>query len=105
MKRLGILIAGIPVAFALLRAVTTRTDFRYLWLAAASTVGAAIILGVARRASAPVRLSLSVVGVTCITSLTGFAQGATSAPAVAFVAVGFAVCSSAGLALAARKEP
>ena len=39
----GVLIAAIPVAFGALRAATTGTDFRYLWVALASSVAAGIV--------------------------------------------------------------
>jgi hypothetical protein len=105
MKVVGLSIASIPFGFAVLRAATTGTDFRYFWLASASTLGAACILVVANRArpQAPgvvVRVAFALLGATGSAAVTGFALGARSIPALIVVALGFATCSALGLALA-----
>ena len=101
---LGLLLAAIPFAFAVLRAVTTGTDFRYLWVALASTVAAASVLSLRNPGTRPRtgRVSAAVLAATAAASAMGFAQGAESVPAVLFVALGFAICQTGGLALIFR---
>lgn len=104
---IGLLIAAIPVGYAGLRAVATGTDFRYVWLALASTLSAAFILVVANRArphspGLVVRTAFVLLAAMGAAEITAFALGAGSAPALAVAALGFATCGSAGLALALR---
>ena len=105
MKLFGILIASVPVAFAILRAGTTGTDFRYFGLALASTLGAVVILAAANRAQSQspglvVRTAFAFLVAAGAAAVTGFALGGGSAPALVAVALGFATCSAVGLALA-----
>ena len=107
MRLVGLLIASIPVAFALLRASETGTDFRYFWLALASTLGAVLMLVVASRArpQSPgliVRAAFALFVAAGAAAVTAFALGAGSVPALIVVAFGFATCSAIGLALALR---
>ncbi len=107
MKPLGFLVASVPVIFALLRAITTGTDFRYFWLALASTLGAALILVTMNRTvtqphGTMVRIAFALLVATGTTGVTGFALGGGSAPALIVVALGFATCSAVGLGLALR---
>ena len=37
------LLAAVPVAFSLIRAIGTGDDFRYLWMAAAAFLGAGVV--------------------------------------------------------------
>lgn len=46
---LSIVAAAVPFAFALIRAVTTGSDFRYFWVALASLLGAVTVVTVGRR--------------------------------------------------------
>src|SRR5438093_11243582 len=48
-QALSILFAAIPFAFALVRALRTGYDFRYLWVALASLLGAAALMAVRKR--------------------------------------------------------
>ncbi|MEO8521996.1 MAG: hypothetical protein ABI603_11565 [Acidobacteriota bacterium] len=110
MRIVGLLIASIPVGFAALRAASTGTDFRYLWLAVVSTLGAAFVLVIAnrRRPRSPgvvVRAALALLVAAGAAGVTALALGAHSLPAVLVVALGFATCSAAGLALALRSAP
>ena len=41
---ISILFAAVPVAFAAVRAVRTGYDFRYLWVALASLLGASMVM-------------------------------------------------------------
>ena len=107
MRIVGLLIASIPVGFATLRATTTGTDFRYFWLAGASTLGALCILVVANRAwprlrGVVVRGLFALLVATGATAVMAFKLGAGSVPALMVVALGFAACSAAGLSLALR---
>ena len=107
MRFLGIFIASVPFVFATLRAATTGTDFRYFWLAMASTLGAALVLAIANRArprstGVVVRGAFALLVAAGAAAVTAFALGAGSAPALAIVALAFASCSAVGLALAIR---
>lgn len=105
MRMLGTLMAAVPFLFALLRAVSTGTDFRFVWVALASTLGAIVVLAPDRvGASRTGRRLLALVAATAAAAGAGFAQGAQSAPAVIFVALGFAACSAGGLSLLARRQ-
>ena len=102
----GVLIAAIPVAFGALRAATTGTDFRYLWVALASSVAAGIVAvqnrGTAAASSSPARrIVRSAVAGAAAAALTAFALGGRSAAAVLTVSVGFGACSGIGMVLAA----
>jgi hypothetical protein len=50
----SIVAAGVPFAFALIRAVTTGTDLRYFWVALASLVGAVATVAAVRAYDRPV---------------------------------------------------
>ncbi|HEX5577101.1 MAG TPA: hypothetical protein VFX40_01940 [Gemmatimonadaceae bacterium] len=101
---LGSLIAAIPFVFAALRAVSTGTDFRFVWVALASMLAAAIVLAPNRSGAAGSgRRLLAFIAATAAAAGAGFAQGAQSVPAVLFVALGFAACSVFGLSLLARR--
>jgi hypothetical protein len=52
MKRIVAVVAAlVPFGFAAIRAATTRTDFRYFWLALASQAGAALVAAFGRRST------------------------------------------------------
>lgn len=107
MRSVGLIIAGIPVGFATLRAITTGADFRYFWLALASTLGAAGMLMIANRARPEppglvVRAAFALFTASGAAGVVGFAQEGSSLPALIVVALGFATCSAAGLALVLR---
>ena len=103
MMVLGILIAAVPFVFAALRAAMTGTDFRYVWLALASTAMAALMLAVRARSMPEYRRIIrALLASTAGTYTTGFAVGAANAISIFVVALGFAVCSTAGIALIVR---
>ena len=104
MKLVGLLLVAVPFAFGILRAMSTGTDFRYIWVALASTVTGAIALK-AVGGTQPLtlgRISIAVIAATLAASAVAFAQGATSLPAALTVAIGFALCGSVGLAMVFR---
>ena len=97
---------AIPFIFAMMRWVSTGTDFRFVWVALASTVAAAIVLAIpgrvgAARASRKILAFFAAIGAA---AGAGFAQGAHSTPGVLFVAIGFAICSAGGLGLIGTHE-
>ena len=106
----SILLAAIPFAFAIVRALQTRSDFRYLWVALASFVGAAAVMTIGRaRQRTPARvLALSVVALIAAALFAGivaFVVGARAALAMAVVAVGFGGCHATSLGLYALSRP
>ena len=96
--------------FGLIRAISTGTDVRYLWLAGAALVGSAAVMVLKPDRAEPVRVSvgraLSAVaaGAACAAAAS-LLQGATAGPGVAIVAIGFGFCTgvSAGLAFLSRR--
>ena len=107
---LSILFAAIPFAFAIVRALQTGSDLRYVWVALASFVGAVAVMAIgrARQRTPAVVLALSVVALIVAAGLAGavaFAVGASSLLAVGVVAVGFGGCHAASLALNVLSRP
>ncbi len=104
MMTLGLLLAAIPFGFAVLRAVGTGTDLRYLWVALAAAVVAWAVLRLGGRGVPPTAsgVAVALVASTAAASVAGFVQGAQSVPAVLFVALGFAICEAGGLTLVHR---
>jgi len=89
----SVVFATLPILFALIRAFTSNHDLRMLWMAFASFLGAALVMGFgkARRRARKVVVALSAVALvvaTIFAALTAIGFGAT-APfgiwAVAFV--------------------
>ena len=107
---LSILLAAVPFAFALIRAFQTGTDFRYLWMAIAALIGAAVVMviGKAREGRQNVVLALSAVAFLTSTLLTVFVGrmfGARSATGIWVVAVAFGLFSATGQLLYALSRP
>lgn len=100
---LGILLAVVPFVFAALRAASTQNDFRYFWLALASSLMAAFMLGLS---GGPMResrrLMRSLFAATATTFAVGVMVGGKNPTSVFIVALGFAICSTAGVALFLR---
>jgi uncharacterized membrane protein YadS len=102
LRALSIFFGALPFAFALLRVVETRTDFRYLWVALASLCGAAAIMAVAKRWSSrrPVALSAGVfVAATTSAALTALLLGTMLGPGLLVVASAFGFCFAVGAGL------
>ena len=105
MRRLfGLLLVAVPFVFGALRALSTGTDFRYVWIAVATTITGWIALkaGLSTNKVALGRLMVAIVASTLVATAVGFAQGASSVPAVLVVGAGFAICSSVGFYLLFR---
>jgi hypothetical protein len=102
--------AALPVAFGLIRAVSTGTDVRYLWLAGAATAGSALVMALMRRPSSfrltAVRTLAAVAAGTACAAATALLMGTRAGPGLAVVAVSFGLCTGAGVTLAAfAREP
>lgn len=102
----GIVIASLPIAFGVIRAATTGTDFRYLWTAIAALAGAAAVTG---RPSAAHHLHvMPVLLAACVSTLlaaaTAFLVGARSPGAVLVVALAFGTCAAVGSGLVTRSR-
>ena len=100
----SILLAAVPFAFALIRLFQTGDDFRYLWMAIVTFLGAATVmtLGAARTRAVGVLTALSVAALIVATSLgvaTAVLLGTTFGPGAVIVALGFGFCSAASQAL------
>lgn len=96
-KALSFVLAVIPFGFALIRAIKTGTDFRYLWMAVASFVAAAAFVAIekerGRRRDVTTSMPLGVfIIVAVVAALTGYLLGARSSAGVWLVSVGFAFC-------------
>jgi uncharacterized membrane protein YoaK (UPF0700 family) len=96
----AVLFAALPIAFALIRAVRTGNDLRYLWVALASLLGAAAVMIVTRaftqsRPAAPA-LSTAVFLVAMLLAVfAAWLLGTTIGPGILIVAASFGFCFSA----------
>ena len=105
---LSILFGGVPFAFALVRAVRTGDDLRYLWVAFVALLGAAIAM--AMRKAQRMRTSLRL-GLTAFVLATLFATAAASllgtqfGPGLLLVASGYGACLAASCAFYALAHP
>ena len=103
------LAAAVPVAFGVIRAVTTGDDVRYLWMAGAAILGSLAVVpwrsSVTRASTVAIGRGMAAIacGTMCAAVL-AVIQGARSVPSVAIVAVSFGMCTgtSAVLAMLAR---
>jgi len=96
-QALSFVFAAIPFAFALIRAIKTGTDFRYLWMAVAAFVAAAAFVAIERARSRQRDVTTSMplgvfLVVALVAALTGYLLGARSSVGVWVVSVGFAFC-------------
>lgn len=100
-KALSFVLAAVPFAFALIRAIKTGSDFRYLWMSVASFVAAAAFVAIekerGRRRDVKTSMPVGVfVIVAVVAALTGYLLGARSSVGVWMVSVGFAFCWALG---------
>ncbi len=99
-------LAAVPVAFGLIRAVSTGDDVRYLWLAGAAILGSMVVMPLGRGASGPSQVSLGrALGAVAAGSLcaaaTAVLMGARAGPGVAIVALAFGLCTGTSALFAA----
>jgi hypothetical protein len=106
---LAALIAAVPFAFGVIRAITTGWDFRYLVIAVASFAGAVLgiwlVGGQRRQESRTTTLLLAFIMSLLVGAATGWVLGARSVSAIVFVAGGFAVCEIVACALYLLSPP
>ena len=100
----GILAGAPPIAFGVIRAATTGTDFRYLWTALAALTGAVAVTARGQATSRSAVLLLAACAGTVLAAATAFAGGARSRGAVLAVALAFAACEAVGSALVVRSR-
>jgi hypothetical protein len=108
---LSLVFAATPIGFALIRAITTGHDWRYLWVALAALLGAAVVMAVGRdyRGQLRANVLLSLVALVLSTMLAMVAAlsiGTRFGPGLLVVAVSFGLCSAASclLYLLARRR-
>jgi hypothetical protein len=106
---LSIPFAIAPFAVGIIRAVQTGRDFRLLWMAFASFLGAAMITAIVKaRNGNPSVLALSAVVFVMsavFAALTGFLLGARAGPGTWMVAVVLGLCWAASYALYNLSRP
>ena len=103
MTTLALALLAAPLLFGLIRLVSTASDWRYLAVVVASTVGAIVVMS--RRSpagGAVLRVLVAVVGAALLAAITAVALGARSSTSIGVVAIGFALCSGSGAALWVR---
>jgi hypothetical protein len=109
-QALSILFGAVPFAFALVRAVRTGYDLRYLWVALGALLGATVVLAVGRafnrRSSVTVALSAgSFVIATLLATGAALLLGTRLSPGVFVVGSGFGFCCAASCVLHALAHP
>jgi peptidoglycan/LPS O-acetylase OafA/YrhL len=107
-QSLSILIGAVPFAFALVRAVRTGDDLRYLWVALAALLGAtiAMAIGKARRMRTSLGLGLTVfVLATLLATAVALFLGTRFGPGVLLVGSGCGACLAASCVLYALAHP
>src|SRR4029078_3135470 len=97
-QSLAILFGAVPFAFAIVRAVRTGDDFRYLWVALASLLGAtiAMAIGKVRRTRVSVGLGFTAfVFATLFAPAAALSLGTQFRPGVLVVGSSFGGCLAA----------
>jgi hypothetical protein len=110
LQGVSILFGAVPFAFALIRAVRTGNDLRYLWVALAAMLSAIIVMEVGtayrRHRSTLVVLSLvAFVAATLVATAAGLVLGGRLGLGVLVVAFGCGFCSASSCALHAFMRP
>ena len=98
MFALALALVATPFLFGLARLVTTGSDWRYLAVALASTVGATVAFRI-RNLQAGTRLLVAGACSVLLAALAAMGLGGRSAVSVGLVAAGFAFCSVLGASL------
>jgi hypothetical protein len=101
-RSLSVFFVALPFLFALLRAATTGTDFRYLWVAAAALFGAATFTALTKAPDRRRRIALSIgafiVATLCATSAAMLLR-TRFGPGLLVVAASFGFCCAAACTL------
>lgn len=99
---LGILATLVPFGFGAIRAITSGSDFRYIWMALAAALALASVAIASRGIQAPNEILARSGGVcllaTLLAAAAGYLLGARSPVSVGIVAVSFGLCEAAGFA-------
>src|SRR5262245_32580662 len=103
-RSFSVFFISLPFLFGLLRAVTTGNDFRYLWVAAASLVGAGAFIAATRRRARRPRAAIALTAGSFIIALLCAVAAATLmgtrlGPGLLIVASSFAFCGAVGCML------
>lgn len=99
---LAVAFALAPFAFGSIRAIQTGSDYRMLWMAVASAIGALALGAFAARRRGSLALGfviLTLILSTMLAGLTGYMLGATAGPGVWMVAFVLGLCSAISLTL------
>ena len=104
---LAILFGAVPFAFALVRAVRTGDDLRYLWVAFAALLGAAIAMAMrkAQRMRTTLGVGLTAFGLATLLATLVALLGTQFGPGVLLVASGYGGCLAASCVLYALAHP
>ena len=107
-QSLSILFGAVPFAFALVRAVRTGDDLRYLWVALAALLGATIAMAMrkANRTRTSISLGLTAfVLATLLATAMALLLGTQFGPGVWLVGSGFGGCLAVSSGLYALVHP
>jgi len=99
---LSVAFALAPFAFGSIRAIQTGSDYRMLWMAVASAIGAIALGAFAARRKGSLALGfviLTLILSTMLAGLTGYMLGATGGPGVWMVAFALGMCWAISLTL------
>ncbi len=104
LRLLSIAFAALPLAFGLVRAVSTGNDLRYVWVALASLLGAAAIMAVARSSRGGPLVAVAMSAAVFVTStflamLAALLLGTRMALGMLVVAASFGLCCAASCLL------
>jgi hypothetical protein len=102
---LAILAALVPFAFAAIRAITTGSDLRYLWMALAAVLGVTVVVVLAKprsraRNEVLARSAGALVLATLLAGSAGYLLGARASYSIWIVAIAFGLCEASAFALA-----
>ena len=101
----SIFLMATPVGFGIVRAYTTASDYRYIWVAIASSLGVALVMWIRTAARASSTTSILAFAIATLLAWTvAMVTGAKPVPAL-MVASFFGFCSAAGAALSVRSRP
>jgi hypothetical protein len=98
---LSMVAAGVRFAFALVRAVRTGYDLRYIWVALASLLGAAATVRIGRAyGRGPAALAAGAfIAATLLAVLAALLIGTILGPGIVVVGSGFGLCFAVGALL------
>jgi hypothetical protein len=102
--------AALPFAFGIVRAITTGNDFRYIWVALAASVGAAVVRGKETASRRSLRSALAITAAvfvisTCAAGLAAWLLGTAIGPGMLVVVSAFGCCFAIGVCLDALARP